>query len=189
MTDTQQQNNPAEKIDVEALMERIRGEVRSTFVDGHGRFPKPPLSTAKLFDGTKIPLFHCVELNSLHAGWTDWLIKPEFSSHRRGIGGSIVRAKQYAVRFVLEICFKGFFQKLYDFNWNVVQFCTRSAHYIDARDAEIFWQLIHKLDNDIQAINDKCDRLYSEVLATLQMVEARESAAVPPPRDPELRGR
>lgn len=165
----------SQRVDVEALMSRIRQDVRGTLADAGSRIPRSPQMTAGVFDGSTIPLVHSDELNFLNANWTGWITSPEFSSHRPGIGKVIVKAKYYASRFVLEVCFKGFFKRLYDFNWNVVQYCNRSARYTDSRDAQIFWQLINKLDNDIQAINDKCDLLYDEVLTTLQKIESKVS--------------
>jgi len=110
-------------------------------------------------------------LNYINANWANWIAPTEISSHRPVVGPIIVRTKQFIADFLFNVVFKGYFERQREFNMNLVRFLNSTARYIDARDAEIFWQIVTKIDNDVLALNERLDRVYDEVVSTVRTLE------------------
>ena len=46
-----------------------------------------------------------------------------------------------------------------------------TARYVDARNAEIFWQLVDKVDKDVTGVNERADRLVDDVATMVRQLE------------------
>lgn len=160
-----------ESVDVEALMSRIREEVKAQLKNAD-RLP-PPFSAKKasLESSTAVPVLYSEDLKFLNSHWHDWNAAAEITSHRKFLGKLIVRVKKLLVDIVWNYVLKGYFERERQFQMHLVRFLNDTAKYIDARDAEIFWQIITKVDNDVFAVNERIDRIYDEANATLRQVE------------------
>ena len=159
--------------DVDAIMARIKAEVKAELGDVRARFPRPAAAAMNTSDHSTSPVLYAEELDFMNAEWRGWPVRPKITTHRKYIGAAFVRVKEYLVHLVWDIMFKDYFQREERFHRQLVRYLNKNARYIDARDAEVFWQLVQKVDSDISAINDKCDRLHDEVFASLSMIEER----------------
>lgn len=154
-----------EKVDVEALMARIRERVRQTPLNGSHL---PAQSQTPQFSQGKIqPLICAEELNFLNANWQGWISKTDITSHRPIIGPVIVTVKKLLRNFIWNSLFKEYFERERQFQMKLVRFLNTTARYIDARDAEVFWNTNHKLDLDTRAINERMDILFDSLQARL----------------------
>jgi hypothetical protein len=150
--------------DVVAIMARIRAEVALEIKKSGTAMPKYLPPPAKLADGSLSPVLYAEELKYLNAHWNEWAEPTPVSSHRRLLGRVIVRCKQKLRHYITESLLKSYFDREREFQMNLVRYLNATARYIDARDAEIFWQLVHKVDSDITTVNERTDRLFDESL-------------------------
>ena len=153
------------KPDVEAIMARIRRQVKSD-ISSEKSSTKPYISpTTPFSDGSASPLLYSEELNFLNANWHNWNRKTDITSHRKILGPVIVRLKRFLADIAWNYLLKDYFENERRFQMNLVRHLNSSARYIDARDSRIFWQLVNKLDNDVKAINERTDKLFDELFA------------------------
>ncbi|MCB0360957.1 MAG: hypothetical protein KDD44_15015, partial [Bdellovibrionales bacterium] len=166
-------DNEAAPVDVEAIMRRIRTEVIER-AKGRGQRAIPTYRNSS-GDRNAPPssVLYSEELNYLNAHWHDWSAAAEITSHRRFIGPLIVRAKRFFVDWVQKYLLKGYFERERQFQMNLVRLLNDTVRYVDRRDAEIFWQLIKKIDADVASLNERMDRLHDESAGSLMTVERR----------------
>ena len=159
--------------DVEAIMERIRTEVRETIGEERAKYPRyvPPAAADERSAG--LPLIDYEELNFLNAHWHDWTITEELSSHRKFIGPIVVRAKRFIINVIWQYLLKGYLEREKQFHMQLVRYLNANARYVDNRDYEIFWQLIKKMDNDVEAMNNRVDRLVDALHGQLMVLESQ----------------
>lgn len=153
------------KPDVEAIMERIRREVRA---DSEARTRRVmPFSPVKAqgAEGAASPLLYSEDLNYLNAHWQDWYQEFPVTSHRRILGRFIVFFKKFVVENVWRYMLKEYLHQERDFHHYLVRCLNAMVRYIDSRDAEIFWQLVEKIDSDVKAVNERTDDLFEGVSA------------------------
>lgn len=170
-----EQNN-AQKLNIDELMARIKQEVRAELGDAQQRFPRSASKLNQFEKGELSPVLYAEELNYLNANWRPWAVRPELSTHRGFIGRQALKAKEYVLHLVWDIFFAEYFRREEEYQRQLVQYLNKVARYIDARDAELFWQLVEKADSDIELVNDKGDRLYDELAVTMQRLESRLDA-------------
>ncbi len=151
-------------VDIDAIMKRIRAEVESEIAESGVKMPKYLPPPEKLADGSLEPILYSEELNYLNAHWNEWAEGDSFSSHRPLVGKLIVKCKRKLRSFLVETLFKDYFQREREFQMNLVRYLNATARYVDARDSEIFWQLVNKMDSDVTAMNDRADRLFQEAM-------------------------
>lgn len=162
--------------DVEAIMTRIREEVKASLADG--RLPVVPQyqqKQAQLFSAAAnpsaiSPVLYSEELSYLNAHWHNWNAPSEISSHRRFFGPIIVKVKKLFVRFLWDSLLKNYFEQEREFQMHLVRHLNAAARYIDARDADIFWQLVHKIDHDIEGVSEQATRLFDQGATSLGSV-------------------
>ena len=156
---------------VEAIMARIRKDAKE-FVAESGRKPiKVQPRAASEHGGKHSPVQYSEELNYLNAHWSDWAEATQITSHRKIVGPIIVRIKRFFVDLVWNYLLKGYFERERQFQMHLVRFLNQTAKYVDDRDAEIFWELVNKIDSDISGLNERVDRIYDEIIATTRSVE------------------
>lgn len=154
------------KVDIPALLRNIREEVEqenSGFDLPMAQYV-PPKERLVVTDGIS-PLLSD-ELQYLNEHWNDWCAPIEpFVSHRPIIGKYIVRAKEFVRELVLDKMFKEYFHRERVYTHNIVRLFNRIAHHFDARENNLFWQVINKVDSDVAAVNRRTDQLV-ELLAS-----------------------
>ena len=105
---------------------------------------------------TQMPLLYTEELNQLNARWNT-LVESE---KPRGIFGRIThRLAKRLISSVLE----PYLAREREFLMHLVQYLNNTARYIDARDKEVFWQLINKVDNEIGGVHERVDLLIAQL--------------------------
>lgn len=155
---------------VEAIMERIRSEVRAAAMKRDDRFGSPsayprPVGAGAAAPGAFSPIIYREELRYLNDNWHSWVTPEAPVSHRRFYGRFIVRAKRFVLDAVWNYILKGYFERERQFQMNLVRFLNELARHVDQRDADVFWQLVKKLDNDIVGVNERTDLLFDDAAA------------------------
>ncbi|GAG83496.1 unnamed protein product, partial [marine sediment metagenome] len=141
--------------------------------DAHQRFPGGASKLNQFTKGDLSPVLYAEELNYLNSNWRPWAVRAELSTHRGFIGKQALKAKEYLLHLVWDIFFAEYFRREEEYQRQLVRYLNKVARYIDARDAELFWQLVGKVDSDIEMANDKSDRLYDELAVSIQRLESR----------------
>lgn len=167
-------NVSQEVVDIGELMAQIRERVKNSLENMQAKEFKSysPQDTCHYKAGM---LLHSEERRYLNLNFNygcniNW---DSISSHRAGILGKvIVKVKRKILSIVWE-CFKDYFQREREYNSNLVRFINDLAHYVDARDSSGFWELIKKIDNDVNKVVEKVDRSYDEVMGTVATAEKR----------------
>jgi hypothetical protein len=154
------------KVDVAALLKNIRAEVEAE----NASFPSPmtryvPQKERLMLSDGISPLLSD-ELQYLNDHWDDWCVPmEEFASHRPLLGRLVIKAKEFVRELVWDRMFKEYFHRERVYTHNVVRLLNRTAHYVDSRDDELFWQVVNKVDRDVEAVNRRTDQLV-ELLAS-----------------------
>ncbi len=168
----------ATPIDVRMLMVDIRERVKKKVGEAHDtRLPFAPQQT----DSNKGPrkageILHSEELRYLNQNHAYSLsaLRPEaIVSHRPIVGKLIVKVKRKILNFLWDGLFKPYFQSEKEFQSNLVRLLNNFAKYTDERDAFIFWDLIKKIDYDINKSLQRIERINDEQAATLINAEKR----------------
>ncbi len=160
-----------ERPDVEAIMSRIHADAKE-FLKSK---PLPVRSyipqQAKEGGESATPLLYSDSLNYLNAHWGNWASATEITSHRPFIGPIIVSVKKFFINCIWKYLLKGYFEQEREFHMKLVSHLNDTARYIDRRDAEIFWQLIEKIDNDIEGTQRQTEKLFDQITATLHTLQ------------------
>ena len=159
------------KPNIEQIMARIRSKVEQELANGAQTVPRFHAGGAQFQNGQSSSVLYSDELNYLNANWQNYNPAEDLSSHRFFIGPIIVRLKKSIINFFWNNLFKSHFAREQEFKMNLVRFLNSQTRYIDSRNAEIFWQLVEKIDNDTEALNERCDLLFDEAHARLQTFE------------------
>lgn len=166
-------NEAATDCDVESLMKQIRRRVREDLSANPSRLPHYVPPAAKRFSDHVSPVLYCDELNYLNAAWNNWTQSEEYHSHRPIVGRFIVTAKRAIFNFLVGSVLRRYFEREREYQMNLVRLLNAMARYIDARDAEIFWQLTEKIDHDVKAMNDRTDQLFDAAASEIVRLENR----------------
>jgi hypothetical protein len=159
-----------EKPDVEAIMERIREQVRASVATDRASYPRySPPSTKESNSGSA--LIESDELSYLNAHWHDWMLAEDVVSHRPIIGRFIVRAKRFVIDAVWHYVLKGYLAREKQFQMQLVRHLNTAAQHVDKRDYDNFWQLIKKIDNDVTALNERMDFLFNRLHSQVSFLE------------------
>ncbi|MFN8392667.1 MAG: hypothetical protein U0136_20415 [Bdellovibrionota bacterium] len=151
-------------------MAKIRADVRRSVAEdreSHPKYVPPPAKDRR--PGTGLIEFE--ELSYLNAHWNDWSNSEQLTSHRKIIGPFIVKAKQFILNVVWEHILKGYLDREKQFHMHLVRYLNESARYIDRRDHDIFWELVHKMDNDVSGLNERTDRLFDEAFSAVRELQ------------------
>ena len=117
---------------------------------------------------------HSEFLSYLNYHWNDWFRLVSFQSHRKFIGNFIKRIKNF-IQGVVNAIFHEYFQKEISYHENLVRYLNQSSKYIDDRDAQIFWSLNDKVDQEVQAVNTRTDELFDRLAC--EILELKEKVA------------
>ena len=160
-----------EKPDVEAIMERIREEVRASVATDRAAYPRyiPPASNES---SSGSALIESDELGYLNAHWHDWMVAEEVASHRPIVGKFIVRAKRFVIDAVWHYVLKGYLHREKQFQMQLVRHLNTTAQHVDKRDYDNFWQLIKKVDGDVTALNERMDYLFNRLHSQVSFLES-----------------
>lgn len=158
-------------LDISEVLQNIKADVVLALKDEKPMTIPVELCGGKKIDNSEKPILYSEELNYLNANWANFNPVASLSSHRRVIGPWIVRMKRLIIDFLWNNLFRSYFEHERDFNMQLVRHLNRSARYIDARDKEIFWQIIKKVDSDVEMLIERIDTLFTSALATAQSSE------------------
>ena len=109
------------------------------------------------------PIIFSEELKYLNSCWGDWSSPTVFTSHRPVVGGIFSKIKQKLQGYLFNVIFRDYFERERQFIIRQVQFNNLTAKYIDSQNEKIFWDLVKKLDREIENVNERYDTLLSEL--------------------------
>lgn len=161
----------AQRIDVEGLMARIRREVEEDLGSDNALSKKKHPKISAKHDSSQSGLVHNEELHYLNTHWSNWGGIAHVESHRPIIGGVLVRFKRFILEVVWTYILKEYFEKERQFHINLVRHLNATAQHVDTNHGRIFWQLIEKIDHEIEAVFLKLDRASDDGNAALRAVE------------------
>lgn len=138
------------QVNVQELMAEIRAKVEASQGGNSGRFTaaKPSHSDAPV---------HSEELSYLNAHWSDWSQSPSITSHRKFFGPIIVKLKSKLVHLFWKYLLKDYFERERQFQMNLVRYLNNQAKYNDKRFGDLFWDVIKKVDADVEGLNERID--------------------------------
>jgi len=154
----------AARPDVRELMAEIRQKVKNSVGENRDfRLPFVPHRADESGGARKageIP--HSEELRYLnrHYNYPISTYRPDLiTSHRPGLGSLIVKAKRKVLHFFWQVLFKPYFDAEREYQGHLVRLLNDLSHYIDSRDAFIFWDLIKKIDYDVSRAVEKIESI------------------------------
>jgi 2-polyprenyl-3-methyl-5-hydroxy-6-metoxy-1,4-benzoquinol methylase len=109
---------------------------------------------------------------NFHHGRTLALNPEVVRSHRGGIVGKVVVAAKRRLLVWIAGLLSEYFEQEVAYRANLVRFLNQVSTYGDARDAAIFWELIHKIDTDVGNALRRIEAIHTEGQIELQRVEA-----------------
>jgi hypothetical protein len=157
-------------VDIDAIMRDVRERIREEM----NRVPNGsrPVSQDWWEERSKesraelesqfTPLVHNPELHRLNTTYAGWFQKPEIRTHRRILGRLIVKWKMYMFDLIGRQLFGEYLRREEEFQIQLVRFLNAVATHVDNRDERLFWQVMHKVDNDVHALHARADILYDE---------------------------
>ena len=176
--------NKSPKPDIAELMENIRAKVRAELAasnDAPLKFKPKNIgfdegNTAKVgeLESSEDLLF--LNRNYVLSG----LIKPEsFVTHRGGlIGRLVIKAKRKLATIIKESILNDYVAHEQEFFVHLVRYLNKTSRYVDLRDGDIFWQLIHKVDTDVGKACERIERIRDEILGASQTIERNTNRAI-----------
>jgi len=176
--------NKSPKPDIAELMENIRAKVRAELASSNDaplKFKPKNIgfdegNTAKVgeLESSEDLLF--LNRNYVLSG----LIKPDsFATHRGGfIGRLVIKAKRKLATIIKESILNDYVAHEQEFFVHLVRHLNKTSRYVDLRDGDIFWQLIHKIDTDVSKACERIERIRDEVLGTSQTIERNTNRAI-----------
>lgn len=166
-------------IDIQELMQQIRQRVKEDSKTLNLKAPHRKPHQVSQESSKTSPLLYREELNYLNAHWHDWSGAWEVTSHRPVVGRFITKMKRFFLGVVWKYLLKDYMERERQFHMNLVRHLNETAKYIDTRDSEIFWQLVNKIDVDIENSGNRIDRIVDEVRAALvgMQMEIEQSGA------------
>lgn len=169
--------------DVRSIMAEIREKVKG--VVGEKRDARLPFVPRKGDDtqGERKAgeLLHSEELRYLNQNhhYSMSAFRPEaIVSHRKVVGPLIVKFKRKLLSFLWEGLFKNYFESEREYQSNLVRLLNDMTKYIDSRDAFIFWDLIKKIDYDVNKSLERIERIGDDQSAALISAERRVTELV-----------
>jgi len=167
-----------ENTDVKAIMAEIRERVKAAVGEAKDKnLPFVPRRADDSKGDRKAgELLHSEELrylNQHHAYSLAALSPGAVVSHRKFIGPFIVKVKRKLLSFVWEGLLKPYFEAEREYQSNLVRFLNDMSKYVDSRDAFIFWDLIRKIDYDVNKSLERIERIGDDQAAALISSERR----------------
>lgn len=154
-------------VDVHRLMEEIRQQVAKDGARSRDAQPRYIPETPAVEAGQ---LIHAEELRFLNANYAfeSKLSPAAVISHRRGILGKlVVKVKRRILAAIRASFLDEYLKAERQFQENVVRHLNTVSRYVDARDGELFGQLVRKIDRDCAQIARKLERTDDEATTAL----------------------
>ncbi len=163
------------KPSVQEIMAKIRAKVEADVENvGHSKIEFQPAIAS--YQGKSVKAGELVYSDELRYLNLNYVIPKQadiswINSHRGGfLGKIIVKLKRKSLPFIWGLL-QPHFQAQQEFQINLVKHLNHTAKYIDARDGENFWELIRKIDYDINKSLQHIERLADEQMASLRSTE------------------
>ncbi len=160
------------------LMEKLRSEILRAVEEGRGTVSKfyPLKPKENLSDYP--PLSSSEDLRDANLAYEELFKIPQFQSHRPVIGKFISKIKQKTYNLIWGSLLGEYLERERRIIEKLLRYANFSSQTIDHKFGSLFWELIGKLDIDLQAANDRTDRLISEIDGTFRTFERMVSASI-----------
>jgi len=165
----------SERLSSRSLMDRLRAEIKEAAEAGRSKvatfYPLQVRQNSKDIP----PLTSSEELHYLNVHLAEIFARPTVTSHRPLVGRLIVAFKQRLIRYLWDAVFGQYFHRQEAFYQNLVRYLNFSSQAVDQKFGQIFWDLVRKIDVDVQGVNDRTQELVSGLDATFRTFEGNIS--------------
>jgi 2-polyprenyl-3-methyl-5-hydroxy-6-metoxy-1,4-benzoquinol methylase len=168
------------QIDLNEIINEIKERVLNEIELESAPDPLPKFRSRQLdfnfsADRTAGELRDCEELRFLNFNHARTVgDNPDYlKSHRKGLLKRLVLMWKRRLRSWVHDILGEYFSNEVEYKANLVRFLNRSATYIDARDSSQFWELIQKIDYDLNSLSHRVEILNEEQRANLVSKEKR----------------
>lgn len=104
--------------------------------------------------------------------YSEDILKPgRISSHRQGIGRYIAKLKQYFAKGLIKHVFPDYFNAEQEFHLHLVKFLNDMARHVHGHDTHYFWELVRKIDYDVNKALTRIERINDQQDASLRSTE------------------
>ncbi len=170
-------SNTAERINIQDLMQQIRNQVKEQIdSDSYSlpAFSPQQVDFLKEDEYKAGDLTNCENLLFLNRNYgVSLALNPgNIVSHRAGIIGKlIVFVKRKVAVLLRESILKDYLAAEQEFLTHLVRHLNFNSRYTDSRDFSLFWQLIRKIDTDVEKSLERVERIYSEIQGSLSSLQ------------------
>ncbi len=170
-------------IDVAALMAEIREQVREDIEKNGSQVVHYQPHSADSDGGGEYRaghILHSEELRYLNRSYGYSHFDPSsIQSHRFGvIGKLVVKLKRKFFNWLWQNLMLDYAQKERDFQSNLVRLLNETARYVDVRDSSIFWELVRKVDIEVDNFATHVAKLQDEQMGTIRTYEKGMSGQI-----------
>jgi 2-polyprenyl-3-methyl-5-hydroxy-6-metoxy-1,4-benzoquinol methylase len=171
----QQDKEP--EVNIQKLMEQIRERVREDAQKHRDTMPAMVPTAARFSDEQGIKagsLQHSENLRFLNLNYAfETKLSPDrIVTHRSGVVGRIiVKLKRKLLSFLRTALFNDYLQAERQYQENLVRYLNEVGRYIDARDGQLFGELVRKVDGDVTRIADRVGRVDDEKTSAIFALE------------------
>jgi O-antigen chain-terminating methyltransferase len=151
----------------EELMQALRSEIEAAAAE----LDLPEYFPLKKKGSDLPPISTSDDLNYLNREYSSLFSEPQFSSHRPVVGKALVLLKRLTLgqfwKRVVPMCL----EREKQFVLRLVKHLNFASQATDAKIGQIFWQLIGKIDSEVQGVNERTDRVVAELDGTIRAIE------------------
>jgi len=163
-------------LDAEALMSELRSEIERVANSGESRVA--PFFPLKPKGKSPSPLSSSEDLLELNLAFPNVLRAPQFTSHRPVIGKFIVLAKKLTIGLIWKRLVIPSLQGEREFLSHLIKYLNFSSQAVDQKFGQVFWDLIRKIDIDVQGVNERVERVANELDGTIRTIERSLSVRI-----------
>lgn len=123
-------------------------------------------------------LLHSAELRYLNEHYASGTVPAQAATASTGLLGRLLAPVKRKLAAVIWGVLEPHLSAEREYNARTVQFLNDVAKYVDARDASNFWELIRKIDYDVQKSLERIERIHDQFSASQLSSERRTTEAI-----------
>jgi 2-polyprenyl-3-methyl-5-hydroxy-6-metoxy-1,4-benzoquinol methylase len=155
------------ELNAEELMQSLRRQIE----EAAATVSLPQYYPLKPKGGELPPISTSDDLAFLNSEYSKLFSEPQFSSHRPRLGKLLVAFKRITLGQLWKRVVSACFEREKQFILRLVKHLNFASQATDSKFGQIFWQLIKKIDDEVQGVNERTDRVIAELDGTIRSIE------------------
>lgn len=155
------------ELNAEELMQSLRRQIE----EAAATVSLPQYYPLKPKGGELPPISTSDDLAFLNSEYSKLFSEPQFSSHRPRLGKLLVAFKRITLGQLWKRVVSTCFEREKQFILRLVKHLNFASQATDSKFGQIFWQLIKKIDDEVQGVNERTDRVIAELDGTIRSIE------------------